>query len=70
MGNYIAEVAATIIIDCLILSVLLMFPVYLLWNWLIPSMFNLGQITILQSLGICLLCRLLFGKIPRTPSKE
>jgi len=32
-----------------------------LWNWLLPPLFGLHQITFWQALGILVLCRLLFG---------
>jgi hypothetical protein len=35
--------------------------VLLLWNWLLPPLFGLSQITFWQALGILALCRILFG---------
>ena len=35
-------------------------PVYFLWNWLMPELFHLPELTIWQSIGICLLCEFLF----------
>jgi len=35
--------------------------VMLLWNWLMPSLFNLTMIDFWQALGIVILCRILFG---------
>jgi hypothetical protein len=32
-----------------------------LWNWLLPALFACRQITFWQSLGLLLLCRILFG---------
>ena len=32
-----------------------------LWNWLLPSIFGLREITFWQALGILALCRILFG---------
>lgn len=32
-----------------------------LWNWLLPSVFGLRQITFWEALGILVLCRILFG---------
>ena len=37
--------------------------VQLLWNWLMPSIFNLGTITYLQAFGLMILARLIFGGI-------
>jgi hypothetical protein len=35
--------------------------VKVLWNWLMPALFGLGQITFWQAFGIVLLSKLLFG---------
>jgi hypothetical protein len=33
----------------------------LLWNYLVPSIFHLRQITFFEGLGLLILCRVLFG---------
>jgi len=35
--------------------------VKVLWNWLLPSLFEVRTITFWQALGILVLCRILFG---------
>ena len=35
--------------------------VRLLWNWLLPSLFGVREITFWQALGLLVLCRILFG---------
>ena len=35
--------------------------VMLLWNWLLPPLFDWPQITLLQGFGLLALCRILFG---------
>lgn len=42
------------------LSLLFTLPTYLLWNWLMPAIFNLKRITLWQALGLNLLAGLLF----------
>jgi hypothetical protein len=32
-----------------------------LWNWLLPPLFGLPQVTFWQALGLLALCRILFG---------
>ena len=32
-----------------------------LWNWLLPALFGLPEITFWQALGLLVLCRILFG---------
>ena len=39
------------------------FIVKILWNWLIPALFGLGEITFWQAFGIVLLAKLLFGGV-------
>ena len=36
-----------------------------LWNWLLPEIFGLRQITFWQALGLLALCRILFGSFGR-----
>jgi hypothetical protein len=35
--------------------------VELIWNWLMPSLFKLGEITYLQAFALVILARLIFG---------
>jgi len=35
--------------------------VMLLWNWLVPALFGLREITFWQAIGLLALCRILFG---------
>ena len=35
--------------------------VMLLWNWLLPPLFDWPEITLLQGFGLLVLCRMLFG---------
>jgi hypothetical protein len=44
--------------------------VKLLWNWLLPPLFNVHQITFWQGLGILILARILFGGIGRHGSSD
>jgi len=43
-----------------ILIVLLGYPVMLLWNWLMPELFNLPAVTFWQAIGLNFLCTILF----------
>ena len=51
------------------LSLLVGFPVKLLWNWLMPVIFGLPQIGFLQAVGLCWLMSFLFG-VTNTSSKS
>lgn len=44
----------------LVLGALLMLPTYFLWNWLMPELFGLKEITLWQALGLLLLSGFLF----------
>ena len=39
--------------------------VMLLWNWLLPDLIGASEISLLQALGLLLLCKLLFGSSER-----
>ena len=39
--------------------------VMLLWNWLLPPLFDLPKLTLLQAFGLLALCRILFGGLGR-----
>ena len=45
-------------------------PVYLLWNWLVPTIFGLPEISFIQALGLIGLVKLLFGVNQTTVDKE
>lgn len=42
-------------------ALILMLPMMWLWNWLMPVLFGLPKITVLQALEICVLSRMIFG---------
>lgn len=43
-----------------VFSLILAFPTMLLWNWLMPEIFGLTRITLLQAVGLKMLCSILF----------
>lgn len=47
----------------LALALVLGITVQLLWNWLMPEIFGLVRITMLQGIGLLVLTRLLFGRM-------
>jgi hypothetical protein len=50
----------TYLIGILILVVMIMgYPLMLLWNWVMPSIFNLPQISFWQAVGLNLLSAIL-----------
>ena len=60
MKNNVLEYVLTII-GLLILAVILFgYPTLLLWNWLMPTIFNLPYITFWQACGLNLLASILF----------
>lgn len=44
------------------MSLIVLLPTWVLWNWLMPSLFNMPELTVLQTLGVLLLAGLLFGR--------
>ncbi len=47
----------------LALALVLGITVQLLWNWLMPEIFGLERITVLQGIGLLVLARLLLGRM-------
>jgi hypothetical protein len=53
--------AFLIVIGLLFLSALILaFPTMVLWNWLMPKLFNLSKIDIYQAMGLNFLSNILF----------
>jgi len=59
MSEKIAAVIGALLI-IVIVCLLLALPTWLLWNWLMPSIFAMKKITILQAIGLNFLSAILF----------
>lgn len=66
--NAVNAVVAVIVI-AFVLSVILALPIMWLWDWLMPAIFGLKEITLMQAWGLSLLCSLLFKNNTTTSSK-
>ena len=51
---------AIVIGDVVLIGILSALPVMLLWNWLMPEIFNLPTLTLWQALGVSFLSSILF----------
>lgn len=62
MDKFVTAIGATIVVvgGFVLLSLVLSLPVMWLWDWLMPTIFNLKEITLLQAWGLNFLCGLLF----------
>ena len=60
MKNNILEAILLIVGLIVLAGILLALPLQLLWNWLIPLIFNLPEITFWQALGLNMLAGILF----------
>lgn len=55
----------------LVVWLILAWPVALVWNWLMPSLFSLPEISFWQALGLEVLCWLLLGsKVSYDPVRK
>jgi hypothetical protein len=64
--NFVAGIVLVLVLAA-ILALIVSLPVMLLWDWVMPAIFGLPEITWLQALGLSLLCGLLFkSKEPNT----
>lgn len=55
MGFIIVGVGVVVVF-----AVLLTIPIWLLWNWLMPTIFGVAKVTLLQALGLNILSAILF----------
>jgi hypothetical protein len=59
MQNFLTAIGTAIGIF-LIAAVLMGLPLMILWNWLMPHIFNLPEIGFWQAVGINFLCSIMF----------
>ena len=60
MKNNVLEAILLIVGLIVLAAILLALPLQLLWNWLMPNLFNLPAITFWQALGLNMLAGILF----------
>ena len=60
MKNNVLESILLIVGLIVLAAILLALPLQLLWNWLMPTIFNLPMITFWQALGLNMLAGILF----------
>jgi hypothetical protein len=60
MKNNVLEAILLIVGLIVLAAILLALPLQLLWNWLMPNLFNLPVITFWQALGLNMLAGILF----------
>lgn len=53
--------ALLLILVWFVLSLVLSVPVMFLWDWLMPTLFGLPEITLLQTLGLLVLVKCFFA---------
>jgi hypothetical protein len=63
------EATLTAILIIALVALILGFPLMWLWNWLMPTIFNLPEITFWQALGLNALATILF-KQNTNPKKD
>jgi hypothetical protein len=61
----ILKIMAIISLVCLLLGL----PLMLLWNWLMPVIFGLSEISFWQAVGLNLLASILFARTTTTNNK-
>jgi hypothetical protein len=60
MNNNVFESVLLIVGLIVLAAILLALPLQLLWNWLMPTIFNLPMITFWQALGLNVMSGILF----------
>ena len=57
----LANIGLIAIATFLIIAILLSLPLWILWNWLMPYLFGLPHINIIQACGLSALSNILFS---------
>jgi hypothetical protein len=60
MKNNVLEAVLLIVGLIVLAAILFTLPLQLLWNWLMPTIFNLPMITFWQAFGLNILAGILF----------
>ena len=58
MGYFVIALGGAI--SLIVVSIIFSIPTMLLWDWLMPILFGLKEITLLQAWGLSMLCGILF----------
>lgn len=53
-----------------IIAIIIGFPIKWLWNWIMPNIFGLPEISFWMALGIALLISILFGGVIKINKKQ
>mgnify|MGYP003307350693 CR=1 FL=1 len=53
-----------------IIAIIIGFPIKWLWNWIMPNIFGLPEISFWMALGIALLISILFGGVIKVNNKK
>lgn len=53
-----------------IIAIIIGFPIKWLWNWIMPNVFGLPEISFWMALGIALLISILFGGVIKVNNKK
>jgi len=54
-----------VLVTWLVFAFLAALPAWLLWNWLMPQIFGLPPLGLLQAFGLLVLSSLVFGSRPK-----
>lgn len=55
IGNFVLGILLFVLFCCI-----MAIPTWFLWNWLMPQIFGLPQINLLEAFGMLILCEILF----------
>jgi len=61
MERIIAVVCVSVVV-AVVIGILAGMPIFFLWNWLMPEIFDLPSISFLQAIGLSVLSSCLFSR--------
>lgn len=69
-GTQVAGLVLIALLTIILIAMLMAIPTLLLWNWLMPVIFGLKEITLWQALGLNILSGILFKSSNLAGSKS
>jgi len=50
-----------IILTGLVFVIIMTLPLWILWNWLVPSIFSLREINLVEAFGLLIMAKIMFS---------
>ena len=59
--NKVAHTFGMVVFSALVIAIMVTLPSYIIWNWLIPDLFGLREVSLLEMFGLLILTNAMVG---------